>query len=38
MREEIEEAFERFVEQNWKDAFNVAPVELASWEAGVNKV
>ncbi len=34
MREEIEEAFERFVEKNWRYAVNIAASELVNWEAG----
>jgi hypothetical protein len=33
VRDEIEEAFERFEEQKWKDGLNVAAAELFSWEA-----
>ncbi len=33
VRDEIEEAFQRFVEQKWKDARNVAAAEPVSWEA-----
>jgi hypothetical protein len=28
----VEEAFEKFVEQKWRDALNVAAVEPAGWE------
>ncbi len=33
MWEEIEEAFERFVEQKWREALPVAAAELVSWKA-----
>jgi hypothetical protein len=33
MQEEREEAFERFMEQKWRDALNLAPAELVNWEA-----
>jgi hypothetical protein len=33
--EEVEEAFEKFVEEKWKDALNMAAAESASWEIGV---
>jgi 5-methylthioribose kinase len=35
--EDVEEAFEKFVEEKWKDALNMAAAESASWEIGVAK-
>jgi hypothetical protein len=37
MHEGIKVAFERFVEQKWRDALNVAAAELVSWEPAVKK-
>jgi hypothetical protein len=34
MRTEIEEAFKEFVEQNRRDALNMAAAEPANWEVG----
>jgi hypothetical protein len=31
IHEDTDRAFKRFVEQKWKDALNVAAVELANW-------
>jgi hypothetical protein len=33
IREKIEDVFQRFVEQKWMDALNVAATEPFSWEA-----
>jgi hypothetical protein len=38
MREEIEDAWQRVVEQKWMDALNVAAMEPFSWEAAGAKV
>jgi hypothetical protein len=32
MREKIEDAFERFIKQKWRDTLNVAALETFSWE------
>jgi hypothetical protein len=37
-REDMGAAFERYVEQKWRDALNIAAAEPHGWEAGGGKV